>query len=184
LTDADRAADRRERDTPAPTLAGDFMPATEDPPLRLKEFGLEDGVAFVTFWALAVVVFLQFFTRYVLNDSLGWTEEGARYLLIAVTFLGGGMAVRRNANIRVEALHAFLPQRLSLLLLVIVDIAVVLFFGYGTIICFKLVRLMHVQSMAVIDLPMSVLYAVVFIGFLVMTLRSAWSAWQRLRGVQ
>lgn len=179
MTDADRATDRRERDAPNPT--GDLMPEPEQPPLRLSEFGLEDGVAFVTFWALAVVVFLQFFTRYVLNDSLGWTEEGARYLLIAVTFLGGGMAVRRNANIRVEALHAFLPQRMSRALLAIVDVVVVLFFGYGAVICFKLVRLMHQQSMAVIDLPMSVLYAVVLVGFVVMTLRAAYAAWTRLR---
>ena len=38
----------------------------------------EDWVAFVIFWSLAFIVFLQFFTRYVLNDSLAWTEEIAR----------------------------------------------------------------------------------------------------------
>ena len=35
----------------------------------------EDWLAFVIFWSLAFIVFLQFFTRYVLNDSLAWTEE-------------------------------------------------------------------------------------------------------------
>ena len=30
---------------------------------------------------MAFAVFLQFFTRYVLNDSLAWTEEIATYCL-------------------------------------------------------------------------------------------------------
>src|SRR6266702_1925867 len=41
----------------------------------------EDWLAFVIFWSLAFIVFLQFFTRYVLNDSLAWTEEIARSAL-------------------------------------------------------------------------------------------------------
>ena len=35
----------------------------------------EDWLAFVIFWSLAFIVFLQFFTRYVLNDSLAWAAS-------------------------------------------------------------------------------------------------------------
>ncbi len=37
---------------------------------------------------MAGCVFLQFFTRYVLNDCYAWTEEIAVYCLIGVVFLG------------------------------------------------------------------------------------------------
>ena len=33
----------------------------------------EDWIAIILFWTLAFIVFLQFFTRYILNDSLSWT---------------------------------------------------------------------------------------------------------------
>ena len=38
----------------------------------------EDWLALALFWLMCAVVFLQFFTRYVLNDSFAWTEEIAR----------------------------------------------------------------------------------------------------------
>ena len=63
---------------------GFHLEEAPDAPFDWREFGLEDWPAFLIFWGLTVIVFLQFFTRYVLNDSFGWTEEAARYFLIGV----------------------------------------------------------------------------------------------------
>src|SRR5262245_7785392 len=85
------------------------------------EHHLEDWLAFVIFWSLAFIVFLQFFTRYVLNDSLAWTEEIARYGLMWVVFIGGAMVTRRNTHIAVELLSNVMkpgPARATVLALV------------------------------------------------------------------
>src|SRR4051794_3520866 len=83
----------------------------------------EDWIALVLFWGLAFIVFLQFFTRYVLNDSLAWTEEIARYALIWVVFIGGVMVTRRNTHIAVELLsNVMKPGPLRAVLLACVDI--------------------------------------------------------------
>ncbi|MFN4058242.1 MAG: TRAP transporter small permease [Roseinatronobacter sp.] len=71
----------------------------------LSDLRSEDGIVLTLFWVLAGVVFLQFFTRYVLNNSYGWTEEIARYLLICVTFVGGVMATRKHSHIAVEFIY-------------------------------------------------------------------------------
>src|ERR1700742_1851358 len=81
----------------------------------------EDWIAFVIFWSLAFIVFLQFFTRYVLNDSLAWTEEIARYGLMWVVFIGAAMVTRRNTHIAVELLSNIMkqgPMRQALLALI------------------------------------------------------------------
>src|SRR4051812_18891215 len=64
----------------------------------------EDWLAFALFWALAGIVFLQFFTRYVLNDSLSWTEEIARYGLMWLPFIRRAGGMRKNVPISVSPL--------------------------------------------------------------------------------
>src|SRR5262245_28770827 len=86
------------------------------------EHHFEDWLAFAVFWALAGIVFLQFFTRYVLNDSLAWTEEIARYGLMALTFLGGAVVTRRNNHIAVALLPNLLPGGYGRALLAAVDL--------------------------------------------------------------
>src|SRR5664279_5772918 len=70
-----------------------------DAPIDLSEYSFEAWIAFGFFWILALNIFYQFFTRYVLNDSAAWTEEIARYLLICVVFVGMAAAVRDNRHI-------------------------------------------------------------------------------------
>ena len=60
----------------------------------------EAWVALVFFWMLGATVFYQFFTRYVLNNSAAWTEEIARYLLIACVFTGATIGVIKNNHIQ------------------------------------------------------------------------------------
>src|SRR5712692_1953054 len=91
-------------------LGADGRFQVADEAVRLSVYAWEDWITLAVFWILAVVVFYQVFTRYVLNDAAGWTEEIARYLLIAVTFLGGAMAVRRSTHIQVDFVYRFLPR--------------------------------------------------------------------------
>ena len=88
----------------------------------------EAWVALALFWALAGVVFTQFVTRYVLNDSASWTEEIARYLLIGTVFVGASIGVAKNNHIQVDLLYRYLPQGLARGLARLVDAVRVAFF--------------------------------------------------------
>ena len=138
----------------------------------LSDYGIDDWAVLAFFWAMAVIVFLQFFTRYALNDSLAWTEEIARYLLICVGFLGGGLAVRRYSHIHVEFMYLYLPRWLARALSPAVDVIRVAFFAYATFLCWQVTRIMHTQPMVVIDWPMSIVYGICTLGLALMTFRS------------
>jgi len=143
-----------------------------DAPIDLSGYRWEDWLALVFFWLLALDVFYQFFTRYVLADSAAWTEEIARYLLIVVTFVGASMAVRRNTHIHVEFIYRYLPAPVGRALSTFVDVVRVLFLGYAVYLSALLIPKMQVLKMTVIDLPMSYVYGLVMLGFVMMTWRA------------
>ncbi|MBO9479720.1 TRAP transporter small permease subunit [Shimia sp. R11_0] len=65
------------------------------------------------FAALFSVVFLQFFTRYVLNDSIAWTEEAARYLLILLSFCGAIRCQITGSHIALEFVDKYYGRYLK-----------------------------------------------------------------------
>ena len=72
-------------------LAASFGEADET--VDLSNTLAEAWLALFFFWALGLTVLYQFITRYVFNDSAAWTEEIARYLLIATVFVGAVIGV-------------------------------------------------------------------------------------------
>src|SRR3954451_5970087 len=106
---------------------------SEHAPVDLSGYAFEDWLALALFWAMAFAVFVQFFTRYVLNDSLAWTEEIATNLNVALVFIGAAMCVRISRHIQVDFLYRSLPAGLGRALAALVDLARIAFFGYGAL---------------------------------------------------
>ncbi|MBX3454469.1 TRAP transporter small permease [Ferrovibrio sp.] len=152
-----------------------------DPDVKIEPF-VEDVIGFVIFWVLASVVFLQFFSRYVLNDSYAWTEEISRYLLMWLTFVGAATAMRRGSHIGVEAIQHFMPSPLARLSRLVID-AITL--GFLACLCWfgvAITERMQIQTMTVIEWPMSIVYGGVFVGCCLMLyryIRVVWGNYKR-----
>lgn len=144
---------------------------------RYSDLKWEDWLVLVIFWVLAIVVFLQFFSRYALNAAIVWTEEIARYLLIAVGFLGSAIAARKRAHIYMEFAYRFFPKKVGFILSTLVDIIKILFFGMCTYLSIKILPIMSRQRMVTVPYSMGLIYGAVLIGFVLMTFRSVQIAW-------
>jgi TRAP-type C4-dicarboxylate transport system permease small subunit len=143
-----------------------------DEAVDLSHTTLEGWVALLIFWALGATVFLQFFTRYVLNNSASWTEEIARYLLIGTVFVGAGIGVVKNNHIQVDFVYRFLPRAAARVLALVVDILRIAFFGAMVLLTAQMMQKMESYKMTIIDVPMNVLYGICLFGFAMMALRS------------
>src|SRR5689334_9915251 len=142
----------------------------------------ENWIAFVLFWALAGIVFLQFFTRYVLNDSLSWTEEIARYGLMWLAFIGGAVVTRKKAHIAVELLSNLMkPSPLRSALLALVDFITLGFMALLAYFSVTIIERMHAQTMTVVELPMSIVYGGVGLGCFLMLVRQIQVVWRNAR---
>jgi len=167
----------------APKVMGDDeqFHATDEA-VDLSGTPFEGWVALGIFWLLGATVLYQFVTRYVLNDSASWTEEIARYLLIATVFVGAAIGVVKNNHIQVDLLYRYLPGRLARVLASVVDVLRIAFFAVMAVLTLQMMGKMSGQMMTVIDLPMNLLYGVCLFGLAMMLMRSigvARSHWRR-----
>ena len=140
-----------------------------------------DAPVLIIFWVLLAIVLLQFFTRYVLNDSLGWTEEIARYLLIFLTFIGSVTCVRQGAHIFLEFFYRYVPLVMVKPLAVAVELVNATFFGAAGYLCIDLAIETAHQNMVSIQLPKGIIYWTVVVCCFAMSLISVQRAVRRFR---
>jgi len=159
-------------------LGADGQFHVADEAVDLGVYRWEDWIAFALFWILAAIVFYQVFTRYVLDDPAGWTEEIARYFLVAVVFIGAAMSVRRNNHIQVDYFYRLMPRALGRVLSTSVDLARSAFLGYATWLCWPLMQRIGSSRMAIVDLPMGWVFGSMLFGFALMFWRSLEVAWR------
>ena len=91
---------------------------------------LDKGLAWflVALMFVAVVnVLWQVFTRWVLDDPSGYTEELARYLLIWIGLVGAGYVAGRKLHLAIDLLPSKLRGRRRLVLEMIIEGLVLLF---------------------------------------------------------
>lgn len=150
----------------------------EQQAVDLSHIAVEDWLTLAIFWLMALCVFLQFFTRYVLNDSFAWTEEIATYCLVVIVFLGSSMCVRLSRHIQVDFLYRYLAARPARVLSTVIDIIRVAFFAYVLRIVYRYIDLVADEHMTTIQYPKGYFYWIVFAGFVLMFLRSVQVAWQ------
>jgi TRAP-type C4-dicarboxylate transport system permease small subunit len=71
-----------------------------------------EWIAAVMVVALAVIVFLQVFNRFVLKAPLAWSEDLAMLLFQWVAFLGAAIGVKRMRHFGIELVVKKLPEKI------------------------------------------------------------------------
>ena len=84
-----------------------------DSPFRKAINAIEVWVSVFAMLLLILVVFIQVFCRYVLQDSLAWTEELARYLVIWSVLFGCSFAMRTDSHLELSILSNFSGPRMK-----------------------------------------------------------------------
>lgn len=150
---------------------------------RWRDVAPEDWVSLLILWGVAIVVFVQFFTRYVLNDSQAWTEEIAIYLLMVLAFVGSAIGVRRNSHIHIEFFYQFMPRWMSRAMATVVDLIRTAMFGLLTVLGWRVTELVRFQHMIYWEnTSLSWVFGACTAGCAVLTIRSAQLAWRHWRG--
>ena len=86
---------------------------------KINTFFLRIGrqFAWIAIFLMVVVIMIQVFFRYVLNNALPWPDEVARFLMLWMTGLIAPSAYRWGGFVSIDILERFLPKILSNLLI-------------------------------------------------------------------
>ncbi|GHV53892.1 TRAP transporter small permease protein [Deltaproteobacteria bacterium] len=108
--------------------------------------------------------FLQVFTRYVLNSSLFWTEECARFAFIWATMFGAAVGVKSKSHAAVDFLVSRLRGKARNINLLSVDIMILIM---GVLLIYagcEMLTLVHKQLSPALRIPMSYVYGGIPVG--------------------
>lgn len=170
-------ADPRERPADEPDRIASSFAEADRHQVDLSPYSVEDWICLVFFWIMAALVFLQFFSRYVLNDSFAWTEELAVYCLMPVVFIGSAACVRRSRHIQVNLLYRYLPRTAGRVAATLVDLVNTVCFGYVAWLIATFALAMDAEPMTTIAWSKSHVYWLAFTGMALMAMRSMQVSW-------
>ena len=118
-------------------------------------------VAALMLLAIVLIVLSNVFFRYFLHIGLGWTEEAARFLLIAMTFVAAAIAVKEWGHFRLLLITKWISesqqrfvQIISVLVVVVMSLVLV---RYGVAIA----NISWFQTSPTMEWSMGYLYLIV-----------------------
>ena len=101
---------------------------------NINTFFLRIGrqIAWIAILLMVIVIIIQVFFRYVLNNALPWPDEVARFLMLWMTGLIAPSAYRWGGFVSIDMLQRFLPKILSniLVFLILIISLTVLLIGF------------------------------------------------------
>lgn len=88
------------------------------------------GLIATGIFLILLIICLQVFFRFALNNALPWPEEASRFLTIWALLLGGAYAYAHHEHANVDYLFKRFPKLIQKYLGVLVHFLILLFFAY------------------------------------------------------
>lgn len=135
---------------------------------------------------MVVLIGMQVFNRYVLANSLVWSEELGRYLFIWAVYIGCAYATKQRSHLGVTILQNFAPRWLKKPALLLADALTLVFCGFCIVWGIDMLRFLARtgQETPALEIPMYWVYLALPVGMLLMALRVAERAWRLLAGTE
>ena len=133
-------------------------------------------------FTMAAVVAVQVFFRYVLNHSLFWSEELARYLLVWLTFLGASVAYRRNLHPGIDIVVVRVPvsfqRRISIFIHLVSMVLFGVMFFYGA----QFSYFVRLQISPAMNLPKWIVFCIIPLSGLIFMIHAVTFLCLELKG--
>jgi TRAP-type C4-dicarboxylate transport system permease small subunit len=131
---------------------------------------LEEYILIALSILTVIIVFTQVFMRYVLGESLTWSEEVARYLFIWMIYVGVSYGVQKEKHLGVDAFPLLFEKKGRIIIDMIASFSFFVFAVVMTYYGFDIVLKVTRES-AALELPLEWVYAAPVVGMVLTSIR-------------
>lgn len=149
------------------------------PVLRLLN-RTEEIVSSLFLATMAIIIGMQVFNRYILEDSLVWSEELGRYLFIWAVFIGCSFAAQHDRHLEVTIVKNMSGPRVKLIVTAIAHLLTLVFCGFCVVWGIQMVQLLMKTGQETPALEVSAywIFLSLPVGMALMGLRTLQKLWQ------
>jgi len=122
----------------------------------------------ISITVMLLIIFLQVIFRYVLHNSLTFSEELARYLFVWTVFLGSAVVAKNNGHITVGALARRLTGAKARYIKIVAYISAMVFVSILFFQGIKMMILVSFQHSPALGISMSWVYLAIPVSMFVM----------------
>lgn len=122
------------------------------------------GLVVLFFGYMIIAVLVQIVGRYLFEFAIDWTAETATFAQIWMVLLAGGLAMRDNLHVSVDALTSHLPTSVLRGMIVVVTLPCLWFLLQAIAGSLALIDIGRIQSSPVLRLPMWIPYLSLPVG--------------------
>ena len=127
-----------------------------------------EGLLILGATVIVTMVTIEVVLRYIFSHSLIFTEELSRYMMVWIVFLGGAIAVRDGAHIRITVLENRLSVRMRQFFRVTAHGLTMIFLAVLTIEGLKILPRQLYQMCITIDISLFYFYLAIPVGSILM----------------
>lgn len=127
-------------------------------------------IVVILFIVMVILVFAQVYTRFITNNSLTWSEELSRFIMIWMVFLGAALTYKENAHMCVDNVVNMLPKNWCKFINILSVISQFLFLGLLLWGAYAILPTTFMQKSPANDITMAYVYIAIPISAVLMTI--------------
>ncbi len=110
---------------------------------------------------IVVASFAQVFSRYILNNSMSWTEESARYAFVWLSMCGATIAAKKGSHATIMVLGSLLKGNAKYVHEIVINLFILIAALLMTVEGVRMVLATTKQLSTALRIPMSCVYGAV-----------------------
>ena len=125
---------------------------------------------------------IQVFSRYVLNDPVGWSEEVIATMWVWIVLWGSALVLSEKEEIRFDIIYSNLPERIRRAFTVITGIVLIALYAISLPAVYAYVSFMKVERSPYLHVPINWMYSIYVIFAVASIVRYCWLVYEAVRG--